>query len=78
MRKQPSPYGKCHRCQSPVKIPGLEAFKCSVCGWMPRPATRIISANSSDPHQPVAVISFVPQIEQTLLDLIGQREVSHV
>ncbi len=75
-------YGKCHKCQSPIEIPGLEAFKCSgSCGWVPRPA-RTISGNSSENQQPVAVISFVPQpqpqTEQTLLDLIGQKEVSHV
>lgn len=30
-------YGNCYKCQSPVDIPGLEAFKCSgECGWVSR------------------------------------------
>jgi tRNA(Ile2) C34 agmatinyltransferase TiaS len=32
-----SKYGVCHRCQSPIEIPGLDGFKCSKCGWMRRP-----------------------------------------
>lgn len=39
-----APYGICHKCQSPVDIPGLEAFKCSgECGWVSRKtsATRL-------------------------------------
>jgi len=29
-------YGICHKCQSPIEIPGLEAFKCGECGWVKR------------------------------------------
>ena len=76
MPKKPTPYGTCHRCQSPIEIPGLEASKCSgSCGWVPRPAAgRTLSGNSSGNQQPVAVISFTSKLapEPTQLELIGQ------
>jgi DNA-directed RNA polymerase subunit RPC12/RpoP len=28
-----SDYGTCWECQSPVEIPGVDAFKCPQCGW---------------------------------------------
>lgn len=67
MRKQPAPYGKCHRCQSPIAIPGLEAFKCSGCGWVPRKEPKSEATEARE----IKVISFV-RSEPKQLELLGK------
>lgn len=32
LKKAPD-YGKCHRCQGAIVIPGLDQYKCGNCGW---------------------------------------------
>ncbi len=64
-----APYGICHRCNAPVNILGLEAFKCSGgCGWVSRRAEKSIEL-----HRPVQVITLTPvhKTEASLLDLIA-------
>jgi hypothetical protein len=69
MRKQPSPYGICHRCQSPIGIPGLEAFKCGGgCEWVPRKSEPKLEPSEA---QKIKVISFV-RSEPKQLELLGQ------
>jgi cellulase/cellobiase CelA1 len=65
-------YGICHKCQSFIEIPGLEAFKCGgSCGWVTRKAER-----ATELHRPAQVIAVniapVYKSEVSLLDLVDQ------
>ena len=65
-------YGICHKCQSFIEIPGLEAFKCGgSCGWVTRKAER--ATELERPPQVLTVhVAPVDKSEASLLDLIGQ------
>jgi hypothetical protein len=64
-----APYGLCHKCQSLVEIPGLDAFLCSQCGWVPEPLKRPKTAQDTETTPPKE-IWFTRKPEPTLLDLI--------
>jgi|ERR671932_2160306 hypothetical protein len=63
-------YGTCYRCNQPVEIPGLEAFKCSgSCSWV---AGKPKNSKPIKEPEVARVISFIFKSEATLLTLVGQ------
>jgi hypothetical protein len=65
MPKKSAPYGKCHRCEAAIEIPGLEAFKCSACGWVTRKEPKLTEAKE------IKVVSFAP-VQPKQLELLGK------
>jgi hypothetical protein len=65
MPKKSAPYGSCYKCDSPVEIPGLDAYLCSGCGWVRGENKR---KNSQSETAKRVEISFVKKPEPTLFD----------
>lgn len=49
-------YGDCQKCHGAIAIPGLEAYLCDRCRWVPR--TKVRTPKVAKSTEPVTVISF--------------------